>query len=256
MGANFINTVLEAMAGTLRKFILHTYPEENDRLEIIMAILSNHVPECLVECSVSCPVEDFGTTGEMPADLFVQKFKTAVDIALIDPYRAATHNKGIMNGIDAVVLATGNDFRAVEAGAHVYASKGGAYKSLSVADIKNGVFSFRLTMPMAVGTVGGLTALHPLAKRAMQILGNPDAKELMMVIAAAGLANNFSAVKALVSKGIQHGHMKMHLPNMLIPYNLNPEQKKQVEEYFRMNPVSYAAVADYIKQLLKNSNPR
>lgn len=248
MGANFINTVLEAMAGTLRRFIQNTYPGEKDRLEIIMAILSNHVPECLVKCSVSCEVKDVGTTGEMPADIFVQKFKTAVDIALIDPYRAATHNKGIMNGIDAVVLATGNDFRAVEAGAHAYASKDGAYKSLSVADIKNGIFSFQLTIPMAIGTVGGLTTLHPLAKRAMQILGNPGARELMMVIAAAGLANNFSAVKALVSKGIQHGHMKMHLPNMLLPYNLNPEQKKQVEEYFRLKPVSYAAVADYIKQ--------
>lgn len=246
MGANFINTVLEAMAGSLKEYF-QPYGRE---LEIVMSILSNHVPGCLVECKVSCPVSDLEKVdGETPANVFARKFKTAVDIACLDPYRAATHNKGIMNGADAVVIATGNDFRAVEAGVHAFASMGGTYKSLSAVEIEHNTFTFSLKMPLAVGTVGGLTALHPLAKRAMQILGTPGARELMTIVAAAGLANNFSAVKALVTKGIQQGHMKMHLSNMLIPYLLSTAEKKRVEEYFSSRPVSYAAVADYVKQI-------
>lgn len=246
MGANFINTVLEAMAASMKDF----FQSNRQDLEIIMSILSNHVPECLVECSVSCNFSELGKAdGETPAPVFARKFKTAVDIACLDPYRAATHNKGIMNGADAVVIATGNDFRAVEAGAHAYASMNGSYKSLSAVEVENDIFTFTLTMPLAVGTVGGLTALHPMAKRAMQILGNPGARELMTIVAAAGLANNYSAVKALVTKGIQQGHMKMHLSNMLIPFNLTTAQKREVEEYFGSRPASYAAVADYVKQV-------
>lgn len=249
MGANFINTVLEEMAGILREFAQVNFSGK-DHIEVIMSILSNHVPECLVECTVSCPVSSLDKVdGETPADVFAHKFKTAVDIACMDPYRAATHNKGIMNGIDAVVIATGNDFRAVEAGAHTYASTDG-YKSLSKVEIENGNFTFSLKMPLAIGTVGGLTALHPMAKRAMQILGNPSARELMSIIASVGLANNFSAVKALVTKGIQQGHMKMHLSNMLIPYNLGADKKKMVEDYFKSQPVSYAAVSEYINQII------
>jgi hydroxymethylglutaryl-CoA reductase len=249
MGANFINTVLEAMADILRSFVHENFAGNEEKLEVIMSILSNHVPECVVECSVSCGLSQLDKIdGETPASIFAKKFKTAVDIACLDPYRAATHNKGIMNGIDSVVIATGNDFRAVEAGAHTFASLDG-YKSLSKVGIENDTFTFSLKIPLAVGTVGGLTALHPMAKRAMQILGNPSARELMTIIAAAGLANNFSAVKALVTKGIQQGHMKMHLSNMLIPYNLEADKKKMVENYFQSRPVSFAAVSDYVKQL-------
>lgn len=250
MGANFINTVLEAMAEILRNFVHKNFPGNQENLEVIMSILSNHVPECLAECIVSCPVSQLDKVdGETPASIFARKFKTAVDIACLDPFRAATHNKGIMNGVDAVVIATGNDFRAVEAGAHAYASMNG-YSSLSGVEIDNSTFTFSLKMPLAVGTVGGLTALHPMAKRAMQILGNPSTRELMSIIVSAGLANNFSAVKALVTKGIQQGHMKMHLSNMLIPYNLDADKKKMVENYFQSRPVSYAAVSDYIKQVI------
>lgn len=250
MGANFINTVLEAMAEILRNFVHRNLPGNQENLEVIMSILSNHVPECIVECDVSCPIAHLDKVdGVTPASIFARKFKTAVDIACLDPFRAATHNKGIMNGVDAVVIATGNDFRAVEAGAHVYASMNG-YSSLSRVEIENSTFTFSLKMPLAVGTVGGLTALHPMAKRAMQILGNPSAGELMTIIASAGLANNFSAVKALVTKGIQQGHMKMHLSNMLIPYNLDADKKKMVENYFQSRAVSYAAVSDYIKQVI------
>lgn len=248
MGANFINTVLEAMAGTLQSFIQEKFPKDAEKLDIIMSILSNHVPECLVECTVSCPVNQLEKVdGSTPAEVFARKFKTAVDIACIDHYRAATHNKGIMNGIDAVVIATGNDFRAVEAGVHTYAATGGFYKSLSKVELQDNRFIFSLQIPMAVGTVGGLTTLHPLAKRAMQILQNPNARELMMIIASIGLASNFAAVKALVTKGIQQGHMKMHLSNMLLPFQLDADQKKQTEAYFKNIPVSYAAVTEYIK---------
>lgn len=249
MGANFINTVLEVMASSLRNYFHEHYPGQSKELEIIMSILSNHVPECLVECTVSCPISQLDKVAEEKhTHDFARRFKTAVDIASLDPFRAATHNKGIMNGADAVVIATGNDFRAVEAGVHVYATIGGTYKSLSAVDIKNDIFTFTLKIPLVVGTVGGLTDLHPMAKRAMQILGYPNARELMTIIASAGLANNYSAINALVTKGIQQGHMKMHLSNILIPYNLNEAQKKKVEEYFSTRQVSYAAVADYVKQ--------
>lgn len=248
MGANFINSVLESMAEIMQVFVSEKLPAEQQNLEIIMSILSNNVPECLVECQVTCPVEQFDRIdGETPWKVFVHKFKIAVDIANIDPSRAATHNKGIMNGADAVVIATGNDFRAAEAGVHVYAARSGGYKSLSKVDVSNGILNFSLRMPMAVGTVGGLTNLHPMAKRAMQLLGNPNAKELMTIIAAVGLSNNFSAVKSLVTKGIQRGHMKMHLSNIIMPYNLTKEQKKIVENYFSTAPVSHAAVENFIK---------
>jgi hydroxymethylglutaryl-CoA reductase len=249
MGANFINSVLESMAVAFRDFIAERNSDQVGNLEIIMSILSNHVPECLVECQVSCSADLLDKIdGTTPWQIFVQKFKTAVDIACIDSYRAATHNKGIMNGVDSVVIATGNDFRAVEAGAHTYASIGGAYKSLSTVEVNNNTFSFRLKMPMALGTVGGLTSLHPMAKRAMQILGNPSAKELMTIAASVGLANNFSAVKALVTKGIQQGHMKMHLSNILLQYKLDKEQKNMVQKYFRNHEITYAAVNSYIRQ--------
>ena len=120
-----------------------------------------------------------------------------------------------MNGIDAVVLATGNDFRAVEAGAHAYASRTGQYRSLTHCSITNGVFSFWIEIPLALGTVGGLTSLHPMAKLSLDLLQKPSAKELMMIAATAGLAQNFAALRALTTKGIQHGHMKMHLMNIL-----------------------------------------
>lgn len=153
-----------------------------------------------------------------------------------------------MNGVDSVVIASGNDFRAVEAGAHTYASMGGSYKSLSTVELNKGTFTFKLKIPLALGTVGGLTISHPMAKRAMQILGNPSAKELMTIAASVGLANNFSAVKALVTKGIQQGHMKMHLSNILLQYNLTKEQRHIVELHFERNVITYAAVNSYIKQ--------
>jgi len=234
MGANFINSCLEAIAKTFKE-------ESRDfEIEIVMSILSNYIPDCLVKASVSCEISAFGEN----ATEFAQKFHQAVQIAQIEPYRAVTHNKGIMNGIDAVVIATGNDFRAVEAGVHAYASKTGHYKSLTNCSIENGIFKFWIEIPLALGTVGGLTALHPLAKLSLEILQNPSAKELMQIIAVAGLAQNFAALKALTTTGIQKGHMKMHLQNMLNQLGATQEEKIALLNYFNDNVVSYNAVSD------------
>ena len=238
MGANFINSCLEAIA---KKF-------EKEDVEIVMSILSNYVPECLVSAEVSCKVEELG--GQNPQK-FAEKFRQAVQIASVEPYRAVTHNKGIMNGIDAVVLATGNDFRAVEAGAHAYASRSGQYKSLSHCEIKNGIFRFWIEVPLALGTVGGLTALHPMAKLSLEMLQKPSAKSLMQIMAAAGLAQNFAALRALTTKGIQQGHMKMHLQNILNQFHLNDQEKQLITAYFDTKTVTHAAVVEKINALKK-----
>ncbi|MBE7629948.1 hydroxymethylglutaryl-CoA reductase, degradative [Tenacibaculum piscium] len=236
MGANFINSCLEAIAKTFRK----------DDIEIVMSILSNYVPECLVRAEVSCKIEDLG--GENPQK-FAQKFEQAVKIAEIEPYRAVTHNKGIMNGIDAVVLATGNDFRAIEAGAHAYASKDGQYRSLTHCETKNGIFKFWIEIPLALGTVGGLTGLHPMAKLSLDMMQKPSAKQLMEIVATAGLAQNFAALRALTTKGIQHGHMKMHLQNILNQLEATSEEKEIVSTYFDNKTVSHSAVVAKVNEL-------
>ena len=238
MGANFINSCLESIAKKFR----------NKDIEIVMSILSNYVPECVVRAEVSCNIEDLG--GENPQK-FAEKFYQAVQIAKVEPYRAVTHNKGIMNGIDAVVLATGNDFRAIEAGAHAYASKNGSYASLSDCSIDNGIFKFWIEIPLALGTVGGLTALHPMAKLSLELLQNPSAKELMSIMAAAGLAQNFAALRALTTKGIQHGHMKMHIQNILNQLNATDSEKEIITKEFDNKTVSHAAVAEKIESLRK-----
>ena len=139
-----------------------------------------------------------------------------------------------MNGVDAVVLATGNDFRAVEAGVHAYASKDGKYSSLTHCSIDDNEFCFWLEIPLALGTVGGLTSLHPLVKFALQMLGKPSAKDLMKIVAVAGLAQNFAALKSLTTTGIQQGHMKMHLMNILNQFEANETEKKQLIVHFSM----------------------
>jgi hydroxymethylglutaryl-CoA reductase len=238
MGANFINSCLEAIA---KKF-------ERPDIEVVMSILSNYIPECLVSAEVSCKISELG--GEDPQK-FAEKFQQAVKIAEVEPYRAVTHNKGIMNGIDAVVLATGNDFRAVEAGAHSYASRSGQYSSLSHCEIKDGIFKFWIEVPLALGTVGGLTALHPMAKLSLEMLQKPSARTLMQIMAAAGLAQNFAALRALTTKGIQHGHMKMHLQNILNQFDANDIEKEIVTGYFDQRTVTHSAVVEKLNYLRK-----
>lgn len=245
MGANFINSCLEQFA--------KTFKTEADKylsapIEIVMSILSNYVPNCLVRAEVSCKVEDL-KDKTISGIAFAEKFVRAVNIAEIEPYRAVTHNKGIMNGIDAVVLATGNDFRAVEAGVHAYAIKNGKYSSLTHAKIEDGVFRFWIELPLALGTVGGLTGLHPLVKVALDILGKPSAKELMQIVAVAGLAQNFAALRSLTTTGIQEGHMKMHLMNILNQFNATHEEKEEIIQYFKTHTVTHSAVVSEIEKL-------
>lgn len=238
MGANFINSCLEAIAKRFKK----------EGVEIVMSILSNYTPECLVRAEVSCKVEALG--GENPQK-FAEKFCQAVQIAEVEPYRAVTHNKGIMNGIDAVVLATGNDFRAVEAGVHAYASRSGTYKSLTHCTVDNGMFRFWIELPLAIGTIGGLTSLHPMAKLSLDLLQQPTARELMMILAAAGLAQNFAALKALTTKGIQYGHMKMHLMNILNQLGANETDKKEIAAFFESKTVTHNAVVEKFEEIKK-----
>jgi hydroxymethylglutaryl-CoA reductase len=250
MGANFINSCLEEFANIFKNST-QLYKAEKlkkEEIEVVMSILSNYVPNCLVKTEVSCSVQDINSLEPNTTD-FANKIIQAINIANLDIHRAVTHNKGIMNGIDAVVIATGNDFRAIEAGAHAYASRNGTYQSLSNAYIKNNDFYFELTLPMAIGTVGGVTNLHPLVKLALKILGNPNSKELMKIIASVGLAQNFGALRSLVTSGIQKGHMKMHLINLLNKYELNEEEKKLAIAYFKNRTVSSSSVDSFIRNL-------
>ena len=187
--------------------------------------------------------------GELPhfgisedGNILAKKIVQAVNIAHHNPYRAVTHNKGIMNGIDALAIATGNDFRAIEAGVHAYAAQDGQYRGLSKALIKNKTFWFELEVPLAVGTVGGLTKLHPLVKWSHELLQNPNAEELMQIFAVSGLAQNFAALRSLVTTGIQKGHMKMHLLNILNQLGATDSEKIAMVDYFKKNVVSFNAV--------------
>jgi hydroxymethylglutaryl-CoA reductase len=246
MGANFINSLLEQFAQTLKQELANdnSLSEKEQEVQIIMCILSNYTPECIVRSEVSCPIEELTEGTNMSAELFVEKFKQAVHIAQIEPYRATTHNKGIYNGIDAVVIATGNDFRAVEASGHTYAARDGQYKSLTNVKVEDGIFTFWIEVPMALGTVGGLTKLHPMVKFAYQLLGNPNATELMEITATVGLAQNFGALRSLVTTGIQKGHMKMHLLNILNQLGATNEEKKFFVEEFKTKTVSHQAVVE------------
>lgn len=250
MGANFINSCLEQFAKTLKELALSfdEFSNHEKNIEVIMGILSNYVPNCLVRAEVSCPVSELDNS-DMDAEEFAQKFVQAVNIAKVETYRAVTHNKGVMNGIDAVVLATGNDFRAVEAGVHAYAAKDGQYSSLTHAKIEDGIFKFWIEVPLALGTVGGLTSLHPLVKLALEILQKPTAKKLMQIVAVAGLAQNFAAVRSLVTTGIQKGHMKMHLLNMLNQLGATEAEKLQLVAYFKERTVTNAAVKEAFEKI-------
>jgi hydroxymethylglutaryl-CoA reductase len=254
MGANFINSCLEQFAKTLKTEAenFNAFSDGEKQIEIVMSILSNYVPNCVVRAEVSCKVEELAEKHIEDPHTFAERFVQAVKIAEAEPFRAVTHNKGIMNGIDAVVVATGNDFRAVEAGVHAYASRNGRYASLSHAKIENGVFYFWLEVPLALGTVGGLTSLHPLVEFALEMLERPSARQLMQIVAVCGLAQNFAALRSLTTTGIQEGHMKMHLNNILNQFDATKEERQEIRKHFTSRPVSHAAVVDYIDTLRKS----
>lgn len=254
MGANFINSCLEQFARTFEEeaALYDEFTTEEREIEIIMSILSNYVPGCLVRAEVNCPVEELYEDKSISAQEFAEKIIQAIRIAQVEPHRAVTHNKGIMNGIDAVVLATGNDFRAIEAGVHAYASQNGRYSSLTDARVENGNFIFSMEVPLALGTVGGLTNLHPLVKMALEILQKPSAEELMKIVAVAGLAQNFAALRSLVTTGIQQGHMKMHLLNILNQLGATEQEKKELVHFFKDHTATHSAVVEAFQNLRAN----
>ncbi len=247
MGANFINSCLESMSKKIKELSDEYFKKNNYSINIIMSILSNYTPDCIVESYAECDINDLVGIASIEPKEFAEKMKYAFDIAKIDISRAVTHNKGIMNGIDAILIATGNDFRAVEAGIHAYASSNSKYQSLSECSISGNKFRLSLKIPLSIGTVGGITDLHPLVKLSLQILDNPSSKDLMCIIASVGLAQNFAAVKSLITSGIQQGHMKMHLINLLIKNKANKDQIKKAKKYFLDKEINNSSVSEFIK---------
>lgn len=249
MGANFVNTCLEDLAEALELFFAVENDPEGSRLQLSMAILSNYTPECVVTVEASCEIAALRpVAGPLSVEMLADKLDLAYRIAQTDPARAVTHNKGIMNGVDAVLMATGNDYRAAEAAAHAFASRDGSYRSLSRCRLDDRQIIISLTIPLAVGTVGGITNLHPLARLSLEILGNPNARELMGIVASVGLASNFAAIRSLVTTGIQKGHMRLHLSNILNTLNVNNGLRKEAELYFSNRKVSFNAVKHFLHE--------
>ena len=216
MGANMLNTMLEALVDPL---------EDLSGGQGLMAILSNLATDALV--TARCKIDyRFLSRDPKEAAEIAQKMTLASQLAAVDPYRAATHNKGIFNGIDAVVLATGNDWRAIEAGGHTYASRTGQAQGLSswIHHPEQQVLEGQLTLPMPIATRGGSIGLNPSVQVAHELLGNPDAQTLARIIVSVGLAQNFAALKALVSTGIQHGHMKLQAKSLALLAGATPSE--------------------------------
>lgn len=217
MGANAVNTMAEAVSPKI---------EELTGGKVYLRIISNLAIYRLARAETTWTKEALG--GEDVIDAVLEAYA----FAAADPFRAATHNKGIMNGIDAVVLATGNDFRAIESGAHAYASwKNGGYRPLTeYSKDENGNLVGKIEMPVAVGLIGGATAVHPTAKVAVKILDVKSAQELAQIIAAVGLAQNFAAMRALATEGIQRGHMTLHARNIAVMAGAEGEMIDKVVE--------------------------
>ncbi|MCA1819036.1 MAG: hydroxymethylglutaryl-CoA reductase, degradative, partial [Halobacteriales archaeon] len=216
MGANTVNTLCETLAPIAAEAVRGT---------VGLRILSNLADTRLATVRCTVPAEAVG--GRAAVDAIV----AANEFALDDPYRAATHNKGIMNGIDPVLVATGNDWRAVEAGAHAYAARDGRYMALTqYRRGKDGALEASLTLPLPVGVVGGVTRLHPTAQVVLKVLGSPDAARLAAIAASVGLAQNLAALKALAGEGIQAGHMRMHALNLALANGVPATRAGQVAQ--------------------------
>ena len=216
MGANMLNTMLEALVDPL---------EDLTEGQGLMAILSNLATDALVTARCNIDYRFLSRDPKEAAEI-AQKIALASQLAAVDPYRAATHNKGIFNGIDAVVLATGNDWRAIEAGGHTYASRTGQAQGLSnwMDHPEQQVLEGQLTLPMPIATKGGSIGLNPSVQVAHELLGNPDAQTLARIIVSVGIAQNFAALKALVSTGIQHGHMKLQAKSLALLAGATPSE--------------------------------
>lgn len=242
MGANIINTMMEGITGYLESLTGGT---------ALMSILSNYATECLATATCQISVDllkrnDF--SGEDIRDRLIE----AGQLAYVDPYRAVTHNKGIMNGIDAVVLASGNDWRAISAGVHAYASRSGQYRALSSwKKAENGDLIGELTLPLPVGSVGGSISIHPAAQFSKRLLGYQSAKELEAVIVSVGLAQNFSALKALVTEGIQKGHMGLQARSLAISAGATGKAIEQVSEQLKhAKNMNLATAKELLQEIL------
>ncbi|MGO3592337.1 MAG: hydroxymethylglutaryl-CoA reductase, degradative [Lactococcus cremoris] len=239
MGANIINSILEGIAELFRRW----FPDE----KILFSILSNYATESLVKVTCEIPVERLSKKAD--GYEIGQKIMAASQYSKIDPYRASTHNKGIMNGINAVILATGNDTRAISAAIHAYAAKDGAYQGLANWKLQEKMLVGELEIPLPVATVGGGVKVLPKAQAAMEILGISDAKELAKVIAAVGLAQNLAALRALVSEGIQQGHMSLQARSLALSVGAQADEIAILSQQLRKEKVMNQEVA---QNLLKN----
>ena len=245
MGANTVNTACETLAPRV---------EQITGGRVGLRILSNLADRRLARARCTVPVETLAF-GDFSGEQVAQGIVEAWAFAAADPYRAATHNKGIMNGVDAVVVATGNDWRAVEAGAHAYAARSGRYTSLSTwARDAEGNLAGTLEMPLAVGIVGGATRVHPTARVALKILGVQTARELAEIIVSVGLAQNLAALRALATEGIQRGHMRLHARQVAIAAGATGDEVAQVVERMiaggRVRPDRAEAVLAKVRQSL------
>ena len=246
MGANMLNTMLEALVDPL---------EDLSGGQGLMAILSNLATDALV--TARCKIDyRFLSRDPKEAAEIAQKMALASQLAAVDPYRAATHNKGIFNGIDAVVLATGNDWRAIEAGGHTYASRTGQAQGLSswIHHPEQQVLEGQLTLPMPIATRGGSIGLNPSVQVAHELLGNPDAQTLARIIVSVGLAQNFAALKALVSTGIQHGHMKLQAKSLALLAGATPSEVAPVVQALLEDRPFNLEKAQAILEKIRQSN--
>lgn len=244
MGANMLNTMLEALTEPIQKL---------SGGQVLMAILSNLATRSLV--SASCAI-DFKALSRDPeeATAIAQRMELASQLAQVDPYRAATHNKGIFNGIDALVLATGNDWRAIEAGAHAYAAQSGPYKGLShwKSQPEEKKLYGEITLPMPVATKGGSIGLNPTVQVSHRLLGEPSAIELAGIIASLGLAQNFAALKALVTTGIQAGHMKLQARSLALLAGAKEEEvPRLVSQLLENKPFNLEKAQTLLQELRK-----
>lgn len=239
MGANIINSILEGIAELFGSW----FPDE----KILFSILSNYATESLVKATCEIPVERLSKKAD--GYEIGQKIMAASQYSKIDPYRASTHNKGIMNGINAVILATGNDTRAISAAIHAYAAKDGAYQGLANWELQEKMLVGELEIPLPVATVGGGVKVLPKAQAAMEILDISDAKELAKVIAAVGLAQNLAALRALVSEGIQQGHMSLQARSLALSVGAQADEIAILSQQLRKEKVMNQEVA---QNLLKN----
>lgn len=242
MGANMLNTILEAITAHLT----NEFPDK----EVLMSILSNHATASVVKVQGEIDVKDLNR-GERSGEDVAYRMERASVLAQVDIHRAATHNKGVMNGIHAVVLATGNDTRGAEASAHAYASRDGHYRGIATweYDKDRGKLIGTIEVPMTLAIVGGGTKVLPIAKASLDLLNVETAQELGHVVAAVGLAQNFSACRALVSEGIQQGHMSLQYKSLAIVVGAEGEEIAKVAEALKQEPRANTAKA---KEILEN----